>query len=90
MRRDQAVLRYLKKQPWVEASRVVIGGHSQGTAVVAHLAAVPVLVSRAVYLSGNPLGRQMSMLTMNRQTADMAGTAGTFRCWQEVVAGAKL
>jgi len=86
LRRDEAVLRFLKKQPWVEARRVVIGGHSQGTAVVAHLAAVPGLVSRAVYLSGNPLGRLMSMLAQDRQAADTAGVAGTFRRWQAVVA----
>ena len=86
LRRDEAVLRFLKKQPWVEASRVVISGHSQGTAVVAHLAAVPGLVSRAVYLSGNPLGRLMSMLAESRQTADTTGAAWTFRRWQQVVA----
>jgi hypothetical protein len=66
VRRDEVVLHYLKKQPWVDAAHVVIGGHSQGTSVVAHLAAVPGLVSRAVYLSGNPLGRLMSMLTQAR------------------------
>ena len=86
VRRDEAVLRYLKKQPWVEAGRVVIGGHSQGSAVVAHLAAVPGLVSRAVYLSGNPLGRHMSMLAESRQAADTAGVGYTFRRWQAVVA----
>lgn len=86
VRRDQAVLRYFKKQAWVDAKKVVVGGHSEGTTVVAHLAAVPGLVSRAVYLSGNPLGRLMSMLALNRQAADTAGVAHTFRRWQEVVA----
>ena len=86
LRRDEAVLRYLKKQPWVEAGRVVIGGHSQGTSVVARLAAVPGLVSRAVYLSGNPLGRNMSMLAEARQTADTTGAGWVFRRWQQVVA----
>jgi dienelactone hydrolase len=86
VRRDEAVLRYLKKQPWVEASRVVIGGHSQGTSVVAHLAAVPGLVSRAVYLSGNPLGRNMSMLAQARQAADTTAAGWIFRRWQTVVA----
>ena len=86
VRRDEAVLRYLKKQPWVDAQRIVIGGHSQGTSVVAHLAAVPGLVSRAVYLNGNPLGRLMSMLAEGRQTADTMSTGRTFRRWQDVVA----
>jgi pimeloyl-ACP methyl ester carboxylesterase len=86
VRRDEAVLRYFKKQAWVDAKNVVVGGHSEGSAVVAHLAAVPGLVSRAVYLSGNPLGRLMSMLALDRQAADTAGVASTFRRWQEVVA----
>nr|WP_305032903.1 alpha/beta fold hydrolase [Hymenobacter sp. CA1UV-4] len=86
VRRDEAVLRYLKKQPWVDAAHVVIGGHSQGTSVVAHLAAVPGLVSRAVYLNGNPLGRLMSMLAQNRQAADTAAVGWVFRRWQQVVA----
>jgi dienelactone hydrolase len=86
VRRDQAVLRFLKKQPWVDKARVVVAGHSEGTAVVARLAAVPGLVSRAVYLSGNPLGRLMSMLALDRQAADTAGVAHTFRRWQAVVA----
>ena len=86
LRRDEAVLRYLKKQPWVDAGRVVIVGHSQGTSVVAHLAAVPGLVSRAVYLSGNPLGRLMSMLADARQAADTAATGWIFRRWQLAVA----
>ena len=54
--------------------------------MVAHLAAVPGLVARAVYLSGNPLGRIMSMLAEGRQAADTVGTARTFRRWQQVVA----
>ena len=86
VRRDEAVLRYLKKQPWVEAGRVVIAGHSQGTSVVAHLAAVPGLVSRAVYLSGDPLGRNMSMLADARQAADTAATGWIFHRWQLAVA----
>jgi pimeloyl-ACP methyl ester carboxylesterase len=85
VRRDEAMLRFLKKQPWVDAQHVVIGGHSQGTTVVAHLAAVPGLVTRAVYLSGNPLGRIMSMLALGRQAADTADVASTFRRWQQVV-----
>lgn len=56
VRRNTAVLHYLKKQPWVAADNVTVGGHSAGTTIAAHLAAVPGLVTRAVYLSGNPPG----------------------------------
>ncbi|WP_201982425.1 alpha/beta hydrolase family protein [Hymenobacter rubidus] len=86
VRRDMALLRYFKKQPWVDAGHVVVGGHSEGSAIVAHLAAVPGLVSHAVYLSGNPLGRNMSMLAQDRQAADTAAVGWIFRRWQQVVA----
>ena len=86
VRRDIAVLRFLKKQPWVDARRVVVAGHSEGSTVAAHLAAVPGLVSRAVYLSGNPLGRMMSIVALDRQDNDTAALANAFRNWQSVVA----
>ncbi|MBD2720533.1 alpha/beta hydrolase family protein [Hymenobacter armeniacus] len=86
VRRDVAVLRYFKKQPWVDAGHVVVGGHSEGSTIAAHLAAVPGLVSHAVYLSGNPLGRNMSMLAEDRQAQDTAGVGRTFRRWQAAVA----
>jgi dienelactone hydrolase len=81
VRRNEAVLRYLKKQPWVDAHRVVVGGHSEGSAVVAHLAAVPGLVSRAVYLSGSPLGRELTKLARDPTDADSAVVEGKFARW---------
>jgi dienelactone hydrolase len=86
VRRDVAVLRYFKKQPWVDARHVVAAGHSQGSTVVAHLAATPGLLSHAVYLSGNPLGQLMSILAQNRQEGDSVAAAFTFQRWQTAVA----
>ena len=85
VRRDVALLRYFKKQPWVDKTHVVAAGHSQGSTIVAHLASVPGLVSHAVYLSGNPLGQLMSMLAQSRQTDDSVAAAATFRRWQTAV-----
>ena len=86
VRRNTAVLRYLKRQPWVDKANVTVAGHSEGSTVAAHLAAVPGLVRRAGYLSGNPLGRLMSVLAQSRQAADTAAVAATFRRWRQVVA----
>jgi pimeloyl-ACP methyl ester carboxylesterase len=86
VRRDVAVLRYFKKQPWVDNSHVVAAGHSQGSTIVAHLAAVPGLVSHAVYLSGNPLGQLMSILAQSRQAEDSVAASATFQRWQTAVA----
>ena len=88
VRRTEAVLAYFKKQPWVEASRVVVGGHSEGSAVVAHLAARPGLVSRAVYLSGSPLGRELTKLDRDPADTDQAtaGYEAEFADWARAVA----
>ena len=85
VRRDEAVLRQLKKQPWVDDARVVVAGHSEGSAVVARLAAVPGLASRAVYLSGSPLGRELTEIA--RDPADSTGTGVEmeFAQWQHAV-----
>jgi pimeloyl-ACP methyl ester carboxylesterase len=51
------VINYLVKQKWVDKSKIVIAGHSQGSKVVSKLGAINKYVTRVVYLSGNPLGR---------------------------------
>jgi dienelactone hydrolase len=90
VRRNTAVLRYLKRQAWVDGDNVTVGGHSEGSSIAAGLAAVPGLVHRAVYLSGNPLGRMMSIIADNRQRPesanDTAAVAGSFRWWHQVMA----
>lgn len=85
VRRDAAVLRYLKKQPWVDKTRVTVGGHSEGSAVVARLAAVPGLVSRAVYLSGSPLDRELTKMTQDHENTDSARVENAFAAWQRAV-----
>ncbi len=87
VKRNTAVLRYLKKQPWVDAARVVAGGHSEGSSVVARLAAVPGLVSRAVYLGGSPLGRALTEVARAADDPDTTAAAVEqgFAKWQRAV-----
>lgn len=90
VRRNTAVLRYFKRQAWVDKTNVTVVGHSEGSTIAAHLAAVPGLVSRAIYLSGNPLGRMLSNLADARQeeatTGDTAAVPQMFRYWRDVAA----
>ncbi|GAB3863802.1 dienelactone hydrolase family protein [Hymenobacter segetis] len=85
VRRDEAIIRYLKKQPWVDAKNVVAGGHSEGSAVVAQLAAMPGLLRRAVYLSGSPLGRELTKIARDPTDADSAAVEAEFARWQHAV-----
>lgn len=88
VRRDEAVLRYLKRQPWVMANQVLIAGASEGSAIVAQLAAVPGLVSRGIYLSGSPLGRALTEVARNPFNPDTtaADVEQGFAKWQRAVA----
>lgn len=86
--RDAAVLRWLKKQAWVDKTQVLVGGHSEGSNVAAQLAAIPGLVSRAIYLSGSPLGRALTEVA--RDPTDPDTTAARyieygFAKWQRAV-----
>ncbi|MGI4885509.1 MAG: alpha/beta hydrolase family protein [Janthinobacterium lividum] len=85
VRRDVAVLRRLKKQPWADKTRVVAGGHSEGSSVVARLAAVPGLVSRAVYLAGSPLGRALTEVARDPDDTTAVAAEQGFAKWQRAV-----
>lgn len=88
VRRDEAVVRYLKRQPWVDKNQVLIGGHSEGSEIVARLAAVPGLVSRGTYLSGSPLGRALTEVARDPLAPDTAAAEAEqgFAKWQRAVA----
>jgi pimeloyl-ACP methyl ester carboxylesterase len=51
------VIKFLVKQKWVDKSKIVIAGHSQGSKIVSKLGAINKYVTHVIYLSGNPLGR---------------------------------
>jgi hypothetical protein len=87
--RDAAALRYLARQPWVQADDITAMGHSEGSNVVARLARKPGPLRRVVYLSGSPLGRMLTVIAGNRQEADSLGAENNFAYWKEVVARPK-
>lgn len=87
--RNAAVLRYLTRQPWVQANDITAMGHSEGSNVVARLARHPGPLRRVVYLSGSPLGRMLTVIAGNRQDADSVGAENNFTYWKEVVASPK-
>ncbi|WP_400190164.1 alpha/beta hydrolase family protein [Hymenobacter sp. B81] len=81
--RNAAVLRYLRRQPWVDARRVVAVGHSEGSTVVGRLAAESRVLTHAVYLSGNPAGRMATIVAQQRAAG--ADAAEAFRRWEQIV-----
>lgn len=73
--RGEAVIRFLKKQNWVDEKRFVLLGHSQGAIVGTKIAVKNEHVAALGYFSGNPLGRITSYVQEIRW-AEQKGTIG--------------
>ncbi len=85
--RAKAVIKHLKKQPWVTKDKLVAAGHSAGSTVVAKLALESKAVTHLIYSGGNPFGRMASMISQARQYDDTTGTRAeeAFRYWETIV-----
>lgn len=64
-----AVLKYLKGQEWVDGSRIILMGHSQGAHVAAYTAYEYPDIAAVGYFGGNPMGRFSQFLTEERNKA---------------------
>jgi dienelactone hydrolase len=89
VRRNAAVLRYLARQPWVDAHDITALGHSEGAPIVARMARHPAHLHRVIYLNGSSLGRMLTMLTGRSADGDTTGRQAAFQRWQQVVAAPK-
>lgn len=61
-----AVIRHLATQPWVDPSRILLMGHSQGAHVTAHTALQCPIVNALGYFGGNPFGRFAQFVTAEK------------------------
>ncbi|WP_161889273.1 alpha/beta hydrolase family protein [Pontibacter russatus] len=85
--RNNAAIKYLKKQDWISDSEVVVAGHSEGAAIAARLAEVSRDVTHLIFSSTNPFGRMMTIISQIRQHDDSVGTSAEkqFQFWEELV-----
>ncbi|ARS34666.1 alpha/beta hydrolase family protein [Pontibacter actiniarum] len=85
--RDKAVIKYLKKQSWINGEKVVVAGHSEGAAVAAGLAEASKDVTHLIFSGTNPFGRMATIISQLRQHDDATGTATEkqFQFWEELV-----
>lgn len=86
VQRNQAVIRYLTRQPWVQAEDITAMGHSEGSTVVARMARQSNHLRRVIYLAGSPLGRMLTQISGARMANDSTDAERLFQRWQEVVA----
>lgn len=87
VQRDLAVINYLQKQPWVSKSSLVVSGHSEGSSVAAKMASISKKITHLIYVSGNPMGRIMSIIEQLRKEESNANplAENEFKYWEKVV-----
>jgi len=72
--RNIAVLKHLRKLPWVSKDKLVIAGHSEGSTIAAKICLKYRKATHLIYSSGNPMGRIMSMVAKSRQEEQFSDT----------------
>src|SRR5690606_17766410 len=66
--RNNTILEYLIKQPWVDANNIVIAGHSEGSSIAVKMAVTNKNVTHLIYSGGTPYySRILSMITQDRK-----------------------
>lgn len=85
--RDAQILKFLKKQPWVDSKKMVIAGHSEGGHIVAKLATVSKDVTHVISSSENPFGQMATIVYAIRKDDDSVGTytKDQFDYWEKLV-----
>lgn len=79
--RNIAVINFLKQQKWIDAKKIIIAGHSEGSNLVAQIAYKCKDVKYVIYASGNALGRIMAIIANDRQE----NLHVNFKQWQSIV-----
>jgi len=87
--RNLKVIDYLEKLHFVDNSKLILAGHSEGSTIAAKLAVKSKKVTKLIYASGCPLGRIMAMVGQDRATeTDTDSTRygeSEFDYWEQVV-----
>lgn len=68
--RNIKVINFLEKMTYVDNSKLIVAGHSEGSTVAAKLALKCKKVIHLIYASGNPFGIIMAMIGQDRAIED--------------------
>ncbi|MBS7254464.1 alpha/beta hydrolase [Flavobacterium branchiicola] len=69
-KRGNAVLKFLQKQKWVDSSKLVVAGHSQGSKVASALAVSNKKITQLGLFGANPFGRIDQLIRDDRKAAE--------------------
>ena len=69
--RATSVLKFLKKQKWIESNKIVIAGHSQGASIATKIALRNKIVTELGLFGADPFGRIDQMIRTARLNAHL-------------------
>ena len=89
VKRNSAVLDFIKKKPWADTTKIVLAGHSEGSSIVAHMADKITGITHLIYSGGLPYySRILAMIQQDRKletTEPNPWIQEDFDYWQDVV-----
>ncbi len=82
--RNKAVIDFLIKKDWIDDSKIVVAGHSEGVDIGFKMAIDKVKMSHLILLNGDLSGRIMSEIALRRKTNpnDSLATEQVFDHWK--------
>ena len=87
--RNIAVLDFLAKKEWVDESRIVVAGHSEGVSITYKMAIEKAPMTQMILLNAGLTGRIMAIITNKRQNEqtkeDYQQTEEQFRYWKSLL-----
>ncbi len=87
VQRNKQVIRYIQKQPWVDKTKLVVAGHSEGSYIAACMSSSIKEVTHLIYSGGNPLGRMLTLITRSRENESdsLQFAEQNFDEWQKII-----
>lgn len=88
VQRDIEVIKFLQRQSWISKTKLVVAGHSEGSAIAAKISFIYPKVTHLIYSGGNPFGRIMSIIERARvmETDTTTYAEDAIRNWEKIVA----
>lgn len=87
--RNNKVIEFLKKQDWVDSTKVVVAGHSEGSSIAAHMADKIEGITHLIYSGGTPYyPRILTMIQQDRKQElkkDNDWVKKDFDYWKDIV-----
>ena len=85
--RNLVVIDSLQKKTWVSNKKLVVAGHSEGSAIAAKMASQSKKITHLIYSGGNPLGRMLTIVSRDRyrETDSLPYAEQDFKNWQAIV-----